>query len=110
MRNQISRLVGIGSYCWAIALVFVGWHLYVQLMGFNRIVLPGPVSVFYSIFAQFDLYLEKTVATLRVSILGLMLGALVGLIFGVVGWLSAIASGLVSISSIVVRSVPIARI
>jgi ABC-type nitrate/sulfonate/bicarbonate transport system permease component len=112
MKNSKTRLLlatatGGMSHLWALALVFVAWDLYVRWEGFNEIVLPGPWTVFESIVSNFDRYFEMTQTTLWVSIVGLGLGSLIGLVFAIVGWVSALASGLVSASAIIVRSTPI---
>ncbi|MBO6716570.1 MAG: ABC transporter permease subunit [Rhizobiaceae bacterium] len=95
------------SHLWALALLFLIWQAYVTIQDFNSIVLPSPTRVFGSIFFELDIYAAKTWKTLWVSILGLLLGSFIGAAFAILGWVSVVASGMVSISAIVVRSVPI---
>ena len=101
------RIRNFLSHTWLVIAIFLAWDVYVRTAGFNAIVLPSPGSVFTSIVTDHKLYLLNALKTLWVSVLGLMLGTLLGTAFGIFGWLSAIASGMVSVSSIVVRSVPI---
>lgn len=107
MKSNIDRIRSLLSHLWVVVLVFLAWQVYVEMAGFNAIVLPTPVAVFRSIMTDHELYLDNTLRTLWVSIAGLLLGSLIGAALGIAGWLSALASGLVSVSSIVVRSVPI---
>lgn len=95
------------SHIWALVGLFVVWELYVVIQDFNAIVLPSPLSVFASILFEFHIYAGKAWTTLWVSVVGLLLGSLIGATFAILGWVSAVASGLVSFSAIMVRSVPI---
>lgn len=95
------------SHIWALALLVVGWELYVAIQGFNAIVLPAPSSVLVSVFTDFGRYTGPTWATLWVSVAGLFIGSFIGGVFAILGWASALASGLVSVSALMVRSVPI---
>ncbi len=103
----MTKIQNTFSNIWLVLALIAVWDIYVRWAGFNAIVLPSPGAVFVSIVVDYDLYLPMAMKTLWVSVVGLILGTLLGAAFGIFGWLSAIASGMVSVSSIVVRSVPI---
>lgn len=91
---------------WALGGAIIAWELFVRLQGMNEIILPSPSRVFASLVQDFDVYQAATIKTLWVSIVGLSIGSIVGLLAAVSSWLSSLAAGFVSTCAIVVRSVP----
>jgi len=91
---------------WALAAVMLVWHVYAVIQGFNRIVLPTPLSVLANIVEEWPLYAPKLALTMTVAIAGLILGAALGALGAIAAWISRIASAFVATSALVVRSVP----
>jgi NitT/TauT family transport system permease protein len=106
MRRIMFTIRKTISHTWAVIAVFLVWEIFVRVQGFNQIVLPSPAIVFASLVQDSDLYVAATLKTLWVALAGLLIGATIGGIAAIIGWLSAFASGFVSASAIVVRSVP----
>lgn len=106
-RGPFPTIVSVVSHMWGVVLLFVAWEVYVKAAGFNAIVLPSPIDVLLSLYHDFERYLAPTWATLWVSIVGLLVGSICGGAFAILAWSSALASGLVSISALMIRSVPI---
>jgi len=101
--NNIRRTISSG---WAILGGFALWELYVYLTGINVIVLPPPSAVGKAIFADFEIYLGNALSTIAMALIGLAVGTAVGAMSAVFGSLSTIASGFVTVSAVLVRSIP----
>ena len=76
VRNTIYPVVGI-------TIVLLGWQLYTDLFGINRIVLPSPLDILWASIANWDALLRESWPTFLESILGFALAVAIGITFAV---------------------------
>ncbi len=105
---QTARVfrVAISRY-WAVALVIVGWQLWVTLAGINIIVMPKPLDVLGDVVGSPILYLQNGAETIILAAVGLALGMAFGTLIAVIAWTSRVASGIVAPLGLVFSSVPV---
>jgi ABC-type nitrate/sulfonate/bicarbonate transport system permease component len=105
---QTARVfrVAISRY-WAVALVIVGWQLWVTLAGINVIVMPKPLDVLGDVVGSPILYLQNGAETIILAAGGLVLGMAFGTLIAVIAWTSRVASGIVAPLGLVFSSVPV---
>ena len=105
---QTARVfrVAISRY-WAVALVIVGWQLWVTLAGINVIVMPKPLDVLGDVVGSPILYLQNGAETIILAAVGLVLGMAFGTLIAVIAWTSRVASGIVAPLGLVFSSVPV---
>lgn len=106
--DRLARLFKtVASRYWGVALVLVGWQLWVTISGVNVIVMPKPLDVVGDILAWPGLYLQNGVQTLILAAVGLTLGMALGTFIAVLAWTSRLASGIVAPLGLVFSSVPV---
>ena len=105
---QTARVfrVAISRY-WALALLIVGWQLWVTLAGINVIVMPKPLDVLGDVVGSPILYLQTGAETIVLAAVGLVLGMAFGTLIAVIAWTSRVASGIVAPLGLVFSSVPV---
>jgi ABC-type nitrate/sulfonate/bicarbonate transport system permease component len=105
---QIARVMRVAiSRYWAIAVVIVGWQLWVTLACVNVIVMPKPLGVLGDVVGSPLLYLQNGAETIILAAVGLALGMAFGTLLAVIAWTSRVASGIVASLGLVFSSVPV---
>lgn len=66
---------------WGVIALVLGWHLYVTLLDINRIVMPSPGSVATELATNPGRYVEPTMSSMSVALIGLLGGTTVGIVF-----------------------------
>jgi putative hydroxymethylpyrimidine transport system permease protein len=100
MRTVISRY-------WTVLTLLVAWQLFSSFSGLNRIVVPGPSSVFGDVVGNIGLYLPDLAWTLGMSAAGLVVGMTFGAVLAVAVWSSRVVSGMMTPVALIMRSVPV---
>jgi putative hydroxymethylpyrimidine transport system permease protein len=95
------------SRYWTVLALLVAWQLYSSLSGLNRIVVPGPVSVFGDVVANVGVYLPDLAWTLGMAGAGLAVGMALGTALAVAVWASRVVSGMMTPVALIMRSVPV---
>ena len=109
--RRILHVAGQGiSRWWAVALVLVVWQLWVQMTGFNSIVLPTPADVAVDIVTNPGAYAGDTARTVLLALLGISVGMTIGVGVAVMTWASPLIAGLASPLVLMMRSIPIVAI
>lgn len=62
-----------------VAIILVGWQLYVSLAGVSRIVLPGPIDIWNASVSNWPILLTETWPTFLESVLGFALAVIIGI-------------------------------
>lgn len=92
---------------WALLVLIALWQAYVVAFDVNSIVMPRPADVLGSIITDWSRYAHELRTTLVVAVVGLLLGAAVGTVVAILAWISRVASGVVSMGVMIVRSTPL---
>ncbi len=92
---------------WAVALVIVGWQIWVSVSGLSSIVLPGPLAVVKDFVGDPLSYAEPAARTFGVAIAGLLIGFAMGSGLAVVSWSSRILNGLLTPLGLIFTSIPV---
>jgi NitT/TauT family transport system permease protein len=100
MRTVISRY-------WTVLALLVAWQLFSSFSGLNRIVVPGPSSVFVDVVVNIGVYLPDLGWTLGTSAAGLVVGMASGAALAVAVWASRVVSGMMTPVALIMRSVPV---
>lgn len=112
--TQVRRCAsGLGRFVsrwWAVLLVIVAWHLWVELNDYNSIVMPTPIDVAVDVVSNPAPYVGPTLQTLLLAMIGIAGGMLMGYSLAVVSWASALMSGVVNPFVVMLRSVPIVAV
>ncbi len=109
--TRAKHVVGQGiSRWWAVALVLLVWQLWVQLTGFNSIVLPTPADVAVDIVSNPGAYAGDTARTVLLALLGIVVGMSIGVGVAVITWASPLIAGMASPLVLMMRSIPIVAI
>jgi NitT/TauT family transport system permease protein len=95
------------SRYWTVLGLLVAWQLYSSLSGLNRIVVPGPVSVFADVVTNVGGYLPDLAWTLGMAAAGLAVGMVLGTALAVAVWSSRVVSGMMTPVALIMRSVPV---
>ena len=95
------------SRYWTVLALLVVWQLYSSLSGLNRIVVPGPVSVFGDVVGSVGVYLPDLAWTLGTAGAGLVVGMALGTALAVAVWSSRVVSGMMTPVALIMRSVPV---
>ncbi len=95
------------SRYWTVLALLVAWQLYSSLSGLNRIVVPGPVSVFGDVVTNVSVYLPDLAWTLGMAAAGLAVGMALGTALAVAVWSSRVVSGMMTPVALIMRSVPV---
>lgn len=103
-------IAGVGraaSRYWGLVLLLAIWQLYVSTQNLNAIVVPSPGAVFGDLITNPTAYLPHLWSTVRVALVGLVLGVSLGTGAAIVAWMSPLLSGMVTPPAMVLRSVPV---
>jgi NitT/TauT family transport system permease protein len=100
MRTVISRY-------WTVLALLVAWQLFSSFSGLNRIVVPGPGSVFGDVVTNIGVYLPDLAWTLGTSAAGLVVGMTFGAVLAVAVWSWRVVSGMMTPVALIMRSVPV---
>ncbi len=95
------------SRYWTVFALLVGWQLFSSLSGLNRIVVPGPGSVFGDVVANVAVYVPDLGWTLAMAAAGLVVGMALGTALAVAVWSSRVVSGMMTPIALIMRSVPV---
>lgn len=107
-RNGLSRLFSTAmSRYWGVALVLLGWQLWITIAGVNVIVMPKPLDVLADVAASPAAYLQNGSETLILAAVGLALGMALGTFIAIIAWTSRLASGILAPLELVFSSVPV---
>lgn len=92
--------------------LLLGWHFFVQLAGYERFILPGPVDVWkqFLIVVEDGRLLKHSLITISEVIPGLLIGCLIATPLGYVLAKSPLASQLISPYLIASQAIPIIAI
>ena len=107
----VDRLLGLlrtgVTRYWGVLAVLGIWQVYVTIRNLNAIVVPSPAAVFADLVGSPTAYLPHLWATTWVAVAGLVLGVALGAAAAVAAWWSPLASGLVTPTAMIFRSVPV---
>jgi len=92
---------------WGVVAIVLGWHTYVTVLDINRIVMPSPGSVLTELTTNPSRYVEPSVSTLTVAVVGLVGGMAMGATFASLSWFARALNGLLTPVAVILRSVPI---
>lgn len=95
---------------WAVIGLFVAWHLWVTIAGYNRIVVPTPLEVLQDLVTNPGVYVGDALRTMSMATFGLVVGMIVGFLAAVAIWWSPLLGGVVSPIALVMRSIPIVAV
>lgn len=106
-RRGLAAVGHIVSRWWAVMLVIVAWHVWVELNQYNSIVMPTPADVAVEVVSHPGPYVGPTLQTLLLAMVGIVGGMALGYALAVVSWASALLAGVVNPFVVMLRSVPI---
>lgn len=110
-RRITNSVWGATTWCarryWGVIAIVVGWHTYVTVLDVNRIVMPSPGSVLVELTGNPGRYVEPSVSTITVALLGLVGGMAMGAAFASLSWFARAMNGLLTPVAVILRSVPI---
>ncbi|GAA2248742.1 ABC transporter permease subunit [Herbiconiux moechotypicola] len=92
---------------WPIILLLIAWPVWLWANGYSRAVAPSPLDVATDLVLHPDVYVWPVLWTTLFAVGGLALGMLVGVVLGVLVWMSPLASGLLMPSALILRVVPV---
>lgn len=102
-----SWIRSLASQLWVVALLIVGWWLWVEFESVPELVAPSPGATFRALADDPGLYADQTVATLFSAVGGLALGLLLGTSLALVSSLSAALRSTLSPIVVIMPTVPI---
>lgn len=106
--GSLARAVGGFLTRYWTVVAFVGaWQLFSWSSGLNKIVVPGPTSVFGDIAGNVGAYLPDLGWTLAMASGGLVAGMALGTGLAVAVWSSQVVSGMMTPVALIMRSVPV---
>lgn len=100
-------MTSVISRYWTVLALLVAWQLFSSLSGLNRIVVPGPGSVFGDVVTNVGVYLPDLAWTLGMAAAGLLVGMALGTALAVAVWSSRVVSGMMTPVALIMRSVPV---
>ncbi|MBB3458309.1 NitT/TauT family transport system permease protein [Rhizobium sp. BK313] len=95
---------------WGIAALLVFWQVGVTWSGLNSIVLPPPTAVVADIVSNPTIYVENSVYTLELALVGLLLGTVFGTAMAVGAWSSRVLRGMFLPLALFLSSIPVVAI
>jgi ABC-type nitrate/sulfonate/bicarbonate transport system permease component len=95
---------------WGVLLLLALWQIWVELAGYNVIVMPRPIAVFGDLARHPLVYVKPALATLAVAFGGLVGGIALSLALAIVGWLSGLLRGLVIPVAVMFSAIPVVAI
>ncbi len=113
---SVIRRVGQGiwnvlGWCvrryWGVMALVLGWHAYVTVLDINRIVMPSPGAVSQELLTNPGRYVDPTLSTLTVALVGLVGGTTLGASLASLSWFARAINGLLTPVAVILRSVPI---
>jgi NitT/TauT family transport system permease protein len=101
---------GLLRHGWGVLLLLAVWQIWVELAGYNAIVMPRPSAVFGDLMRDPSAYVGPALATLAVAFGGLLGGIALSLGLAILGWLSGFLRGLVIPLAVMFSAIPVVAI
>ncbi|MET9327647.1 ABC transporter permease subunit [Tsukamurella sp. NPDC003166] len=92
---------------WAVVLAIVVWEAVVRIGDYNVVVMPGPGDVGRTLLTDTGRFLNDTGTTFAVTLMGLTVGTVVGVVLAIAVRFSPLIGGLVTPTAILIRTIPI---
>lgn len=91
---------------WGVVIIVAAWQAWVDVKGYNSIVMPHPSGVVMAVINQPGLFAVAGMQTLAIAIIGTVIGMFLGSLSAVLAWWSSVFGGLVTPLAIIFSAVP----
>lgn len=92
---------------WGILALLVAWQVWVTATAMNEIVMPQPWDVLRDLLTNPGIYVQTSLQTGLVAVVGLFLGMSVGTVMAILAWTSRFLSGILVPLGVILSSVPV---
>lgn len=108
---KLSRLFVLFSdlkgICGTFVFILLVWQAWIELAHVSSIIAPSPLDVFTGLMENWPTLLGAVWDTLKIALLGLVLGQALGFLLACLAWISPFIGGLLLPGVLVAQSVPV---